>query len=220
MAEESQNNQPLQKQPGALAKWFSALLGRSVPKTQPLPGESPRVSEVAADKAEPKHPELTQQDNVQPVDSITADMQSVKKVFSKVADKISKSSTPVIAKGKQGSSQLATHAQKALDTGKIKKLTTVFIGIILLLLLVFFVSRLFGNKLVQNNGNQNAEEPVPSYISPTPFDYQVFVESIYARDKDILRLEENLEVLDAEVANFQLKESSLTSPALDFNISF
>jgi len=60
--------------------------------------------------------------------------------------------------------------------------------------------------------------PLPPVPSIPPF--QRFQPSIYADDPVILKLQEDVNVLDRELSNTQIKETILEPPTLDFNVTF
>ena len=60
----------------------------------------------------------------------------------------------------------------------------------------------------------------PTIIPPSPIPYQHFRPSVYAKDKDVLTLEEDLQVLENELGQKLLKESYLDFPTLDYNIIY
>lgn len=64
----------------------------------------------------------------------------------------------------------------------------------------------------------------PSFTGPTTLPTVAVIEpsepSIYAKDEEVLALEESINVLDRELTNAALKDTSLRPPTLDFIISF
>jgi hypothetical protein len=60
--------------------------------------------------------------------------------------------------------------------------------------------------------------PLPPVPTIPPF--QRFKPSIYADDPVILKLQEDISVLDRELSNTQIKETILEPPSLDFNVTF
>ena len=62
-------------------------------------------------------------------------------------------------------------------------------------------------------------EPVGG-VFPTLPPFQQYRPSVYADDPLILQLEKDINVLDRELSNVQIKEILLEPPKFDFNISF
>ncbi len=63
----------------------------------------------------------------------------------------------------------------------------------------------------------------PPIGDPTPvptFEIDTSRPSIYAKDEEVLDLEERISVLDSELSNVVLRDITLRPPELDFNLSF
>ncbi|MFC1649802.1 hypothetical protein ACFL2C_03780 [Patescibacteria group bacterium] len=64
----------------------------------------------------------------------------------------------------------------------------------------------------------------PTITGPTPVPTTTETEpsqpSIYADDEDVLSLEERIKVLDRELSNVVLRDTTMKPPILDFNINF
>lgn len=87
---------------------------------------------------------------------------------------------------------------------------------VLLIILVFSVLI----PLIRNMGGPEVEPTFVQTESPTPVEYIPSIPSVYATDPEIVKLDEDISVLDLEIAGTQLRETTLNPPSLDFNISF
>ena len=68
---------------------------------------------------------------------------------------------------------------------------------------------------IVDRGNGVVIETTPPVVT-----YQPYTESIYANDPEVLRLDEDINVLGREISTTVLQDSILTPPKLDFNIKF
>ena len=105
-------------------------------------------------------------------------------------------------------------AKGILANFPIKKIARIVAVVILLLVLLYIVS------LFVKTIRQNGEVAISGIPTPTVAPYIPYNPSVYAEDELVLQLEEDIKVLDRELATAQLKETILTPPVLDFNINF
>lgn len=103
---------------------------------------------------------------------------------------------------------------KLSDPNLLKKVLRVAVIVILLIALLFIVSRAI--KMIGNNGSDL------SVIVPTPTvaQYRPTNPSIYADDPEVLKIEEDIKILDRELSTAVLPEPLLVLPILDFDIDF
>jgi hypothetical protein len=64
------------------------------------------------------------------------------------------------------------------------------------------------------------EATTPPAPTPTPFEEKIASPSAYATDSAILRIESELESIEKELQETDLKEASLNPPVLDMDINF
>lgn len=103
-------------------------------------------------------------------------------------------------------------SKKTLPRIPVKKIVTLLIFLILLIGLVYLASKYVST---QNDREELVTSPTPTY-TPT----QSKKPSIYAQDEALLKLEEKIKVLDAEISSARIEESTLKPPRLDFLIEF
>lgn len=101
-----------------------------------------------------------------------------------------------------------------------KNLKKIILLISVLSLLGFLVY--FGIKLPKALLSRKGQVNIPQETNrtPTAVPYTPYLPSVYADDPEILRLEEDVRVLENEVARVNIREVKLIPPRLDFNISF
>src|SRR3989344_5949697 len=93
----------------------------------------------------------------------------------------------------------------------LQKLAVILLIFTFLLILFFTGTRVF-TSLRKNSAQDSALTP-----TPTPLDYQGYKPSIWAEDKNILKLEEDINILEKELGT-NIRDTSLTPPILDFEI--
>jgi hypothetical protein len=123
-----------------------------------------------------------------------------------IAKKVIKSDKNEVPKEKTD-----THPGEPLSPMKLIKI----LGLVILVVVIFFgmYVRFFWKKPAQNS-------KVNSSATPTYLPFQNFKPSVYAQDSVLLQLEETVNVLDREISTTPLSETTLTPPALDFNVVF
>ncbi len=89
----------------------------------------------------------------------------------------------------------------------------------LVIILVVFVV-IFAATFLYKAMQDRRPVPTPTIIPPTPVPYQHYRPSVYAKDKDLLAIEEDLKVLERELNQPLQKESYLELPVLDYQVSF
>jgi len=97
-----------------------------------------------------------------------------------------------------------------------KALVGAVIAVVALLIISSLASK-FVSKVREGGKEGEGEEAVPT---PTPVGYQRYKPSVYAGDPEILKLEEDVNVLDREVSSAILKDDTLKPPTVDFDINF
>lgn len=95
-----------------------------------------------------------------------------------------------------------------------KKIIRVIVGVLIITLVLFAASQAVN--IIRRDGQQ----PGALFPSPTGVFYEPTRPSVYAEDEQVLKMEDDLRVLDREVVSTSLKESTLNPPILDFDIDF
>ncbi len=100
----------------------------------------------------------------------------------------------------------------------LSRLPMMKILLILTIILVLGFLVYFGLQFAKKDGNGETSFE----LTPTPSSVPVQSEkpSIYSNDEVILKLEEEVKVLDAELNTARINDSKLSLPKLDFNIIF
>ena len=179
--------------------WVGMLFGR--PRKVRVGVVDPKTGQVAT---EPPPQEV---DDMNPGDSVAEDLKKFKGFTGKILGS-AKSKTAEVANSDKVKKGL-------IGSGLLSKLIKFFILIIILLVLAFFGMYIFRSfKGEDGNGNIFVRP------SPTPVTFTPAEQSVYANDTEILRLEEDIKVLENELSQTNIRESAFTAPTLDFNISF
>jgi hypothetical protein len=208
--------------------WLNALLGKpnavSIPSEQvtyqdpqnPNPSATTQTA-TPANSATPLSPSQTNaQTTSSPMDgdSILQDLNVFKGIAQEAAAKVKEVASPVLSKGLESSNQAATVTKAFAKTDKFKKMIP-----ILLFVLVLIIVGIIGFSLIKNMGKKD-DPTIVTGPTPTSADYYPTEPSLYADDPEVLKLEEMINQLDREIAGTQLRETTLNSPVLDFNINF
>ena len=119
-----------------------------------------------------------------------------------------------MAKGMSGVSGGLFSIGGSIDKSLLKKLIWAFFVIAFLLILVFVGITLF--RRLNGNGNGGSL----SNLSPSPGAYHPHKPSVWADDKEVLSIEEDLSVLEKEISRANVREVIPKLPSLDFNVSF
>ena len=103
--------------------------------------------------------------------------------------------------------------------GKIIRVVVIISLSAILIFVLFSLYRLFEGRINTGNGGvdvvQNGDAP-----TPTPVSYRPYEPSIYASDSELLQIEENLSILDAEIFRANIGDSVIRPSSLDFNVRF
>ncbi len=95
-----------------------------------------------------------------------------------------------------------------------KKIIKLFFVVFFVLILIYVGATLF-NILRRRGVTQVTDDP-----TPTPIPYEPTKPSVYADDAAVLKLEEDIDVLEKELARIGLRENDLIPPKLDFEVTF
>lgn len=145
---------------------------------------------------------------------ITSDLNSAREAKDKIVDKVKQTLSPVAKQNSANINNFTLPVKEMFSGSLIKKIVRIAAIVILLLVLLYIVS------LVVSEIRQNGEVAIPGTSTPTVAPYLPYNPSVYAEDKLVLQLEEDIKVLDRELSTVQLKESILTPPNLDFDVNF
>ncbi len=183
---------------GGVTDWFRALIGKpkvEVP-TQPEPSES--KLEVL--------PEMQEDSIVQDIESLKSFVKNVGTVKKKVAS------------GKGTGLSVAQAPGGMANKPILKNIIRISLIVFFLFLLIFIgikILKLTGGK---NNGGTNIQPTISTIPSPAP--YVPHNPSVYANDPEVLKLEEDILVLERELSNTNVREDRLFPPTLDYNVRF
>ena len=185
---------------GGITDWFMALLGK--PKVQVQ-------SQAKADEG--KHEVLPEMQE----DSIVQDIEGLKS-FVKNVGYVTKQKVPTgKGLGLAGTTQTSGGmANKPI----LKNLIRIFLIVFFLFLLTFIGFRIIKLLQVKENGDTTVQ-PTNNAV-PTPALYIPRNPSVYADDPEVLKLEEDILVLERELSNTNIKEDRLYPPTLDYNVRF
>jgi hypothetical protein len=152
-------------------------------------------------------------------DSVSEDIRKFKSTSSTFLSRITKVLSPFVARG-AATVQLATAGTgQFLKRGVLAKLPLKKIlrfGLIAFFVatLVLIAIRVFKTIREEKDGNGGVE------ATPSPAVYQPYKPSLWADDPEVLRLEEDISVIDRELTETYLREDKLLPPGLDFDIRF
>jgi hypothetical protein len=201
--------------------WINALLGR--PTHIEIPSEQVTHQESSTTEAAQSSPVAqTQAQGTQSMtrevydeDPLKKDLEKAKNLFSKFSSRAHTLADPAIERGMAVSNEAASASSAFVKTNRFKKIIPIII-VLVLIILFGFLALMF---LRRNGGG----EEIPVVISdptPTLAPFVPSQPSIYSSDAEVLKLEQDITVLDQEIAGTALRETTLNPPSLDFNINF
>lgn len=209
------------------AKWFNALIGRpkpiAIPQNQVTYQEQKKDTAVQSNELNTKPVQSQATEKSSTDDPLTKDFEFVGGFFKKVIAIVIEATRLVFNKSKAVSKEVTDTGSRLgqVDTGtavfqaKFKKIVPLILFLAVLVLILgagFYVIQKFINR---------KESPViVSGPTPTAVEYIPSIPSLYATDETVLNLEQEISVLDREIAGVQLRETTLNPPILDFNINF
>jgi hypothetical protein len=203
----------IKKVGGGISGWFSSLMGK--PKSV--------AGAVTEDKAKPvlsnmdiaeKPPVVLEITDFSKEDSVKEDLKKFKALVGKYKSKVDEKVDPVTAAGVQKAVSAINASGSVADKPFYKKLVKVFFILFFLLILIFVAATLF-NIL---KSKKITEAPVLPTPSPVPF--EPTKPSVYASDESVLKLEEDIDLLEKELVRVSLRDNDLLPPKLDFDINF
>ncbi len=217
-----------------LMSWLNALMGTqsvSVSGTNqnsPAAGgsEEELVSQQEAPRAKPQKyiPPAIDVAEVNPVekeDVIVSDLKRAKTFIGRTAAQLRQAAKPYIDQTKKSGDSISQNVQTTTQSSLIsykkglERLIRTAVLLVLFILIVFIGFNVYRSFTNSPNGETRG---VPA--TPTLIPYEPQNPSLYAEDPEILSLEENLLVLDRELANTNIRITPITLPQLDFNITF
>ena len=147
-------------------------------------------------------------------DQIAVDIKKAKEIKEQIVQKVQQQLQPVVS---QAVPKITNAAQPVKDmfAGKLIKKILRITAIVILIIIFLYIISLFAKNL-----RQNGEVALNGLPTPTLAPYLPYNPSVYAEDDLVLKLEEDIKVLDRELSTTQLKENILTPPTLDFDINF
>jgi len=161
-------------------------------------------------------------EETKPQDQVVSDLGKLKEASKKVGEKVSgklkttlypkvSEGTPVVF---QAGRNLGSSISSFTNSETLKNILKTSAAIISLIVFFFI-----GIKVVNMIMNKSENGEI-SLTTPTPVPYTPYKPSVYAEDEMVLKMEEDIKVLEKESSTVVLKETSLTPPVLDFDINF
>lgn len=179
----------------SVRNWLLNLLGKPAPVDQEDTPQAPESQDPQED-------------------SVAQDVQTVKTIFGKVTDKISLFLAPFTKKGIASAASSATAVRTSVDNKFLKNLVRTFLILFFTLILVFIGIYLFRMLKEENVITQNPG------LTVTPPPFEPFKPSVYAQDPEVLKIEEDVNILERELNQTKIREDGINPPSLDFDISF
>lgn len=201
--------------------WVRMLMGK--PKRQVPTNAANKGAEKAEvkEKVGPGKPDVTEglvevsPGELQKADdSVVEDIKSFKSFFRKSFNMLIGRAAATKAT-KKVQEKVDAASKKASFSLIYKLIPALFILIVVLLAAAIVISIFEKQNGIVDRGNGIVVETTPPVVT-----YQPYTESIYASDPEILRLDEDINVLGREISTTVLQDSILTPPKLDFNIKF
>jgi hypothetical protein len=217
---------------GGVKKWLNALMGKPQPKSaSPQPDNIQQG--VKLDKEEPKKVQVEQsqmsisknsspqavQDQGTGEDSVKTDIKIIKSFTKKGTNTLKGMLKPYAQKGGESVTQTTKAVKGSVDNKFIKIVVRSFIILFFALILFFIAYYLFTRLKEEGDNTSNNNENVV-VATPTPIYFDPYKPSIYAEDPEILRLEEEINILKGEISGITIKETGINPPKLDWEINF
>lgn len=177
-------------------KWFYSLMGKT-----------PSVDNQTAVKSQ----EETQEPQE---DSVVNDIKMFKEFAKKSFDKTRTLLTPFAKKGAASATDASKVVTTSVDNKFIRLLIRSFLIIFFTIVLIFIAIYLF--KMIQNEDGTTHT----GGVSATPVPFAPYKPSVYAQDPEVLRLEDEVNILERELTRVTIKEDGINPPKLDYEISF
>ncbi len=149
-------------------------------------------------------------------DSVAQDIKKFKEFGKGVIDKFGTKLPTFKTKVFSSLSSIKLPTEK-FSSQKVVKIFGAFFLIIFGLAMTFSFLKLIKNNFLEN---KKTEVEISITPTPTPVSYQPYLPSFYAKDTEVLKLEEDANLLEKEIVGSQLEEKQLLPPNLDFNIKF
>jgi hypothetical protein len=179
-------------------KWLYSLFG----KTPTEEANQASGTEAPQESREPQE------------DSVASDIKMFKDFAEKSFEKTKTILTPFAKKGVSSATGASKAVSSSVDNKFIKTLIRSFLIIFFAIVLIFIAVYLF-RMLKQENGS------VPTgSTSTTPVPFAPSKPSVYAQDAEVLKLEEDINILERELTTVNIKEDGINPPKLDFDIKF
>jgi hypothetical protein len=184
---------------GSAKSWIYKLMGKTPPVIE---------NETSGENA----PQETQ--GVQE-DSVANDMRMLKEFAKKSVEKAKTVVAPYAKKGMVSVSDTSKVVSTSADHKFIKTLIRTFLILFFTVVLIFIAIYLY--RMLQK---ENVAVQPGSSVSVTPVPFSPFKPSVYALDPEVLQLEEEINILERELARVNIKEEGVNPPKLDFSINF
>ncbi len=196
-----------------MSNWGNMLLGRPKKLSQ-VKAKEKVDKEVSGNVKDPVQEQVQQGPEVVG-DSVAADIKKFKGFAGNVKETISSSLQPVIKKGARSGSGITSSASGLIDKKFLQRLIKIFLVLLFVMVLLVIGLQLFIPD--DNNGPSNGSNPEETPVIPT---YQPTFPSVYSDDKEVLKIEEDLNILEREISGTRIDETTLNYPDLDYKITF
>jgi hypothetical protein len=152
-------------------------------------------------------------------DQVAEDIKKFKSAKAKFTEKLKSNIAPNISNKvpvvHTTKASLSSVTSKIFDPELIKRVVKIVVLVFLLLGLFYIVTRIF--TIFVEDGTDETDGVAPT---PSIGEFRPYKPSVYAEDELILKLDEDVKVIDRELSTTQLKEAILNPPNLDFDINF
>lgn len=133
-----------------------------------------------------------------------------------ISSRVGKIITPLASQGVNSGIGVES-GPSAPDKKKAKRLKLLLL-VFAVLFIIVIVTTIASS--IATKKRQDSEKPPVLPPTPTPIPFQSFKPSIYADDPEVLKIEEELNILDREISTTVIKETTLNPPVVDFDINF
>lgn len=199
-----------------ISSWFNALLGRSKVDVKKMEAAVERPKEDIQVPAKPQVAKVPEVSATSQEDSIKTDFKNFALFLSKLVSRSSSVLGPIASNQSQKVSKKLGNLSSS-NKMNFKKIIKILIIISFLIILALLGSRVF--KKVAELNDQTKPQPT-TMETPTPAVFQPYKPSEYADDPEVLKLEEDVNILERELARTGIKEDRLYPPQLEFKVDF
>lgn len=222
-----------------IIKWINMLRGKKTSEQEAVKSKNVAgkgISEVdsasQSETQQEKGSDFYFEGQATDEDSVIKDVKTAEKFAKQVFDKVKEAPIPkpkINTKDTSGPTprkqtlpSMPDSVSKKLSNELLGKIIRIVVIIVMIVILVFVLFSIF--RMLDGNGGgiiRNNPTPAISNVpSPTPVEYRPFEPSVYADDPEVLQIEEDASILDAEIFRTRIGDPVIRPPTLDFNVSF